>query len=130
LEALEDRDENAEAKKTLEEVEDVEQCLEVCADASERVRNTKMNEFEDVSAAQDAHQMIVLTLGHLVSATRVTAGVGATQCLGQMSDTTLQQLLSSRGVDLSDSSSKGKIPEHIGVLTRTFEDQHATRHGF
>ena len=43
-------------------------------------RPSRTNVFEDVSAAQDAHQVIAATFGDLISAKRVTAGVGATQC--------------------------------------------------
>jgi len=46
------------------------------------------NVFEDVLAAQDAHQVIV-SPRNLISATRVTAGIDGRQWLGQMSDGTL-----------------------------------------
>jgi hypothetical protein len=72
----------------------------VCAQASEHVDKVRTNVFEDVSAAQDAHQLIVSTFGDLISAKQVTAGAGATQWLGQISDATLQQLTRSRGIDL------------------------------
>jgi TolA-binding protein len=81
------------------EIESAKECLAVCAQASEHADKVRTNAFEDVSAAQDAHQVIVSTLGDLISAKRVTAGVGATQWLGQMSDATLQQLARGRGID-------------------------------
>ena len=49
------------------------------------------NVFKDVSAAQDAHQVIV-SPRDLISATRVTAGIEGRQWLGQISDVTLQRL--------------------------------------
>lgn len=45
-------------------------------DTVERVDQARTNVFEDVSAAQDAHQVIAATLGDLISAKRVTAGLG------------------------------------------------------
>jgi hypothetical protein len=49
------------------------------------------NVFEDVSAAQDSHQVIVSPSNH-ISATRVTVGIEGRQWLGQMSDGTLRRL--------------------------------------
>lgn len=91
-----------ENEQTLREVESNKQCLAVCAHASEEVRQLRTNTFENVSVGEGAHQVIVATLGDLISAQRVTAAVGAKQWLGQMSDTTLQQLLTSREVDLAN----------------------------
>jgi len=62
-----------------EEKDSIKQCLDICAQASEQMDKVHVNVFEDVSAAQDADQVIVATLGDLISAKRVTAGVGATQ---------------------------------------------------
>lgn len=87
-----------------EEIDSVKDCLAVCAEASEHVDKVRTNVFEDVSAAQDAHQVIVSTLADLISAKRVTAGVGARQWLGQMSDATVQQLARSQGIDLGGGS--------------------------
>ncbi|KAH6670193.1 hypothetical protein B0J14DRAFT_672038 [Halenospora varia] len=56
----------------------------------------RTNVFKDVSAAQDAHQVIV-SPGNLISATRVTAGIEGRQWLGQMSDGTLQRLSYNEG---------------------------------
>ena len=84
--------------------------------------------FEDVSAAQGAHQVIVSTVGDLVSAKRVTANVGATSLLGQMSDATLQQLTRGRGINLSSGSriAKGVDEQDRGSIT--FADQYGSGH--
>jgi len=55
------------------EMKSIKQCLAVCVQASEQVDSVRTNVFEDVSAAQDAHQVIVATLGDLISARQVTA---------------------------------------------------------
>ena len=52
------------------------------------------NVFQDVVTGPDSHQVIVSTRGKHISAENVTAANGATQWLGQMSDTTLQQMVS------------------------------------
>jgi Fungal N-terminal domain of STAND proteins len=87
-----------ERERVQEEKDSTKKCLAICTQASEHADQVKTNVFEDVSAAKDAHQVIVSTLGDLISAKRVTAGVGATQLLGQMSDASLQQLLKGRGI--------------------------------
>ena len=69
--------------------------------ASERVNEVRTNIFEEVSAARDAHQVIISTVGDLISARRVTAEVGATQCLGQMDNATLTVALA-RSKGLTD----------------------------
>jgi hypothetical protein len=51
----------------------------------------RTNVFEDVSAAQGSHRVII-SPGNLISATRVTAGIGGRQWLGQTSDGTRQRL--------------------------------------
>ena len=98
----------AERRQVQEEWDSTKRCLTIYAQASEYVDQVRTNVFENVSAAQDAHQVIVATLGDLISATRVTADVGATQWLGQMSDTALQQLSRDRRLDLSGRPAIGK----------------------
>ena len=85
-------------------------------------RPSRTNVFEDVSAAQDAHQVIAATFGDLISAKRVTAGVGATQWLA------LQQLSRDRGIDLSGRLAMGKATEQQSEMVAKFEDQYGARH--
>jgi len=75
-----------------EELESIQQCLAICAQASAKANQVRINEFEDVSTTDDGHQVIVSTIGDLVSARRITAGARSLQCLGQMSDDSLQLL--------------------------------------
>lgn len=70
----------------------VKQCLSICDHAAHEVSEGRVNLFEDVSMADDGHQLIVSTMGDLISARRVTVGSRSIQWLGQMSDTSLQQL--------------------------------------
>ncbi|KAG0644999.1 hypothetical protein D0Z07_9215 [Hyphodiscus hymeniophilus] len=82
------------AKQELikEELDSIKQCLAICAQASTQADKERMNVFEDVSMADDGHQVLVSTIGDLISARRVTAGARSWQWLGQMSDDSLQQL--------------------------------------
>ncbi|OAT05043.1 hypothetical protein BDBG_16393 [Blastomyces gilchristii SLH14081] len=76
----------------MEKTADLRQCLAICAEASEQTKQMHFNEFEDVLSADDAHQVIVSTLGELISVKRITTGSRSAQWLGQMSDETPQQL--------------------------------------
>jgi hypothetical protein len=81
------------------ELESIKQCLAICTKATEQVAQERVNVFEDVEAADDVHQIIVATLGDLISAKRIKVGARSRQWLGQMSDTSLQQLSKDRDED-------------------------------
>jgi hypothetical protein len=104
----------AERERIQEEMDSTKQCLAICEQASEQAEKFRTNVFEDVSAARDAHQLVVATLGDLISAKRVTAGRSATQWLGQMSDASLQQLSRDRGIEARIRPSTDKVPELQG----------------
>ncbi|KAJ9667257.1 hypothetical protein H2201_002458 [Coniosporium apollinis] len=118
----------AEQKRAQEEKESIKQCLAICAQASEHADQVRANVFEDVSADQNAHQVIISTLGDLISAKRVSAGVGATQWLGQMSDASLQQLSRDRGVDLSGRTAVERSMREQNKTVAKFEDQYGAGH--
>ena len=92
-------DSNAELQRLREERDDAQLGVRVCQEASQHLSQTRVNVFEDVSAAQDARQAIVSTSGDVICAKRVSAGVGATQVLGTVSDASFQLLLRSRDED-------------------------------
>jgi TolA-binding protein len=113
-------------RRIQEEIDSAKECLAVCAQASEHADKVRTNVFEDVTAAQDSDQVVVSTVGDLILAKHVTAGVGATQWLGQISNATLQQLARSRGIDLSSGSRiAGGIAEQDGG-SKAFEDQYGS----
>lgn len=122
-------DENIASRRRIqEEIDSAKECFAVCAQASEHADKVRTNVFEDVTAAQDSDQVVVSTVGDLISAKRVTAGVGATQWLGQMSDATLQKLARGRGIDLSCGFkiARGVAEQDRGSIT--FEDQYGSGH--
>lgn len=81
------------AERDIEEqIDGIKHCLEICDDATVQANQARTNVFEDVRAGDDANQVVVSTLGDLVSAKRITAGARSTQVLGQMADETLRQL--------------------------------------
>ena len=106
-----------ERERVQAEKESIQQCLAICTEASEQADQFRTSVFEDVLAAQDAQQLIIATLGDLISAKRVTAEISATQWLGQMSDATLQQLSRDRAKE------KGVEPPRADVGV-TFQDQY------
>jgi hypothetical protein len=68
------------------------QCLGICADASKMADTARTNELEDIVSADNSRQIIVSTIGDLVSARHIVTGSGSLQCVGQMSDETIQHL--------------------------------------
>lgn len=81
-----------EQERIREELRSVEQSLKICSEAAEKALPDRIHVFEDVSMADDGDQIIVATFGDLISAKRITVGSRSRQFLGQMSDTSLQQL--------------------------------------
>jgi hypothetical protein len=78
------------------------------------------NYFQDISVAVDGQQVIVATRGGIISATKVTAEVRASQWLGQMSDASLQQVSQDRRLGSTDSIQQGRKTDS------RFETQHGT----
>lgn len=89
-----------------EEIDSLKQCISICTTASKRANQERTNIFEDVSTADDGHQIFVSTIGDLISAKRVTAGSRSTQWLGQMSDESLQTLSRQRGGVVKESAAE------------------------
>jgi hypothetical protein len=75
-----------------EERDSISQCLNICTDASDLAGNPRVNIFENIKSADDSHQLVVSTIGDLISAKHITTGARSAQWFGQMSDETLQQL--------------------------------------
>lgn len=81
-----------EQERIREEFRSVEQSPKICSEAAEKALPDRIHVFEDVSMADDGDQIIVASFGDLISAKRITVGSRSRQFLGQMSDTSLQQL--------------------------------------
>lgn len=75
-----------------EERDSITQCLEICTDASDLTATVRTNVYEDVTSADNAHQLVVSTIGDLISAKHIITGSNSVQWLGQMSDETIQKL--------------------------------------
>jgi hypothetical protein len=75
-----------------EEKDSIAQCLEICTDASDLTATVRTNVYEDVTSADNAHQLVVSTIGDLISAKHIMTGSNSVQWLGQMSDETIQKL--------------------------------------
>jgi hypothetical protein len=71
--------------------------------------------LEDVSAAQDASQVILSTHNNPISATRVSSETRAVQWTGQMAEATIQQLSRDQGNSLQ------KVSQPQGQNATSFE---------
>ncbi|KAE8312440.1 hypothetical protein BDV41DRAFT_300693 [Aspergillus transmontanensis] len=83
---------NIDLEHLREERDSIGECLDIHKDASSLAERARTNIFEDVSSAAHSHQLVVSTIGDLISAKRIVTGVRSVQWLGQMSDDTLQKL--------------------------------------
>lgn len=86
------REEALRLESMKEERDSISQCLNICTDASDLAGNPRVNIFENIKSADDSHQLVVSTIGDLISAKHITTGARSAQWFGQMSDETLQQL--------------------------------------
>ena len=51
-----------------------------------------VNRFKDIFVAEDGIQIILSTTGDLIQAKNISTGARSVQCLGQLSDTSIQQI--------------------------------------
>jgi hypothetical protein len=74
----------------------LECCMTICAEASRQASKKQRNHFEDLTASNDAFQVIVTTPEELVSAKNINAGPRAVQCFGPISGPDLLQMSKDR----------------------------------
>ncbi|OJJ31646.1 hypothetical protein ASPWEDRAFT_142113, partial [Aspergillus wentii DTO 134E9] len=79
-------------KEIQKEKDSIIDCLNVCSDATSLAEQARVNQYEDIVSADYAHQLVVSTIGDLISAKHVVTGNKSIQWLGQMSNETLQSL--------------------------------------
>jgi len=116
-------------RRIQEEKDCVEQCLGICAEAAGQADHARTNIVEDLSSGHDSHQVVVATLGDLITARRVVTGDKSTQWVGQMSDTALQQLSRDRdhGSVLKGPEEQHQKPATVrGETAEEFEYRHGT----
>ncbi|OGM41919.1 hypothetical protein ABOM_009807 [Aspergillus bombycis] len=101
-----------------EERDSIAQCLNICADASDIAQMARKNVYEDVASADDSHQLVVSTIGDLISAKHIITGARSVQWLGQMSDDTLQQLSRDQKTRHREQEKSGTQTEHDGFSGR------------
>jgi chromosome segregation ATPase len=111
----------AEQERLKEEREYVKQSLDMCTEASKQANQERTNVFEDISMADNGYQLIVSTVGELISARRITIGSGSLQLMGQVSDDSLQQI--SR--DLGPTGTE-KVMEPQTGISPAFENRYGT----
>ena len=96
----------AEQNRMKEELESIKQCLAICSQATMQADKERINDFEDVYMTDDGQQVVVSTIGDLISAKRITAGARSFQWLGQMSDESLQQLSRDRSLMAAENATR------------------------
>jgi hypothetical protein len=62
-----------------------------------KLENEHRNVFENIVADENVFQLIASANGHTMTARSVLAKAYATQCMGDISDTTIQQISADRG---------------------------------
>jgi hypothetical protein len=107
----------AEPERIRAEIEIVKRCLAMCAETSGRAHEERVNVIEDVSMAEDRHQVIVSTVRDLISAKRITARARAVQLIGQMSDDSLQQFSQTIGCGAAE---EVKRPDRDSVFKERY----------
>ena len=70
-----------------------EQCLVICAAAEELAETARSNVVSDVSAGENSQQLLVTTVGDLISSNRISVGARSTQSIGSMTESQLLALL-------------------------------------
>lgn len=60
------------------------------------LENERRNIFENIAADENVFQLIASANGHTMTARSVTAKAYATQCMGDISNTTIQQISANR----------------------------------
>lgn len=96
-----------------EEKEAIKQSLKICAEASKEVSQERTNVYEDVSGLDDTQQMIISTVGQLISARRVTAGSRSLMLFGQLSDESVQHVSTQFGSGKSSETPTKVDPGHV-----------------
>ncbi|CRG90139.1 hypothetical protein PISL3812_07181 [Talaromyces islandicus] len=120
-------------KAMKEERDSIDQCLKICTEASDLTTTVRTNVFENVASADNAHQLVVSTIGELISAKYVTTGSNSIQWLGQMSDETLQKLSGDHKHFVNERTS-GPVPtekdgfRHRYGAGRQLDKEDASRH--
>lgn len=81
--------------------------------------NERRNIFENIVAEENAFQLIASANGHTTTARSVTAKAYATQYMGNMSNTTIQQISADRGgISEKERSNHNLQPRNFSGLGR------------
>jgi hypothetical protein len=114
-------EEGAEQERMKEERDCIKQSLDICTEAFRQANQERTNVFEDISMADNGYQVLVSTVGDLISARRVTVGSGSLQIVGQMSDDSLQQF----SQDLGHTGTEKAMEPQTGIGP-VFENRYGT----
>ena len=79
-------------KRLLEERSSLLNSIKLYDEAAKEANRDRKNVYEDITMAEDGCQILVSTVGELITAHNIVAGPRSTQVLGQISDESLQQI--------------------------------------
>ncbi|KAF1818797.1 uncharacterized protein K489DRAFT_326648 [Dissoconium aciculare CBS 342.82] len=97
LNSLEDALESRQANPThASEKERIQECMSLCDEALRESTQFRQNTYEDITTGEDSDQLMISTVGELISARNVSAGARSTQVFGQLSNESLQMFFQTR----------------------------------
>jgi predicted nucleic acid-binding Zn-ribbon protein len=111
----------AEQERLKEEREYIRQSLDMCTEAFRQANQERTNVFEDISMADNGSQVLVSTVGELISARRITIGSHSLQLMGQMSDDSLQHFSRDLGPNVTE-----KAMEPQAEMSPAFKNRYGT----
>jgi len=109
--------EGSDIEKLEEDFKAVQQCLDICSNASEQASHVRVHHFEQVKAEDDGSQFFVSSLGDLLNVKNVVAGNRAAQVFGSMSDQSIQKISGDRfsaQIPIINQQSRGKFEGKYG----------------
>jgi hypothetical protein len=104
----------AEQERLQEERDAIKQGLDICVEASRQANQEHNNVYEDISLIDDSQQLIISTIGALITARRVSGGSRSVQVFGQISDESFQLLARNIGTEKVIERQPGVGPEFEG----------------
>ena len=105
----------------VQEMNVLQNSIEICNTADREADQNRTNVFEDISGGEDGHQIIVSTVGDLISAKKIKIGDRSLQMLGQASDLTVQHAMHRSGME--------NVASHSNLQGEKFEGRYGAGRG-
>lgn len=89
-------DPTLDVRSLQDELDSTRQCIAICKGASGRASEVRVHVLENISMGHDGQQLFISTLGDLFNVKGASAGDGAIQFIGSVSDASLQEFFRSQ----------------------------------